>query len=161
MIQNVLEKPNMPKLTDEQHRFVEDMGQHMLGWGIPRNTGRIYAYLLLKEEPASLDEIAADLQVAKSSVSVGARQLVAFGMVRAIGERGSRRVLYEGLQSLEAIFAARSANAFELQSRLRQGAGASPPGPGRERLLEMADMLQEFIDHAPEVFRQLRERRRS
>jgi DNA-binding transcriptional regulator GbsR (MarR family) len=147
------------KLTDEQHRFIEDMGQHMVGWGIPRNTGRIYAYLLLQDSPASLDQIAADLEVAKSGASVGARQLVALGMVRAIGERGSRRVLYAGLHSLEAIFAARSSNAVDLQTRLRQGAEASPPGPSRDRLAEMADMLQEFIDHAPEVFRQLRERR--
>jgi hypothetical protein len=81
-------------------------------------------------------------------------------MVRAIGERGSRRVLYEGLYSLEAIFAARSANAVELQTRLRQGADAAPPGPGQDRLREMSEMLQEFIEQAPEVFRQLRERRR-
>jgi DNA-binding transcriptional regulator GbsR (MarR family) len=149
------------KLTEDQHHFIEDMGQHMVGWGIPRNTGRIYAYLLLQDGPASLDQIAADLEVAKSGVSVGARQLVSFGMVRAIGERGSRRVLYAGLYSLEAIFAARSANAVDLQARLRQGAEASPPGSSRERLEEMAEMLQEFIEHAPEVFRQLRERRRA
>ena len=150
----------MQKLTAEQQHFIEDMGQHMVGWGIPRNTGRIYAYLLLHDGPASLDQIAADLEVAKSGASVGARQLVAFGMVRAIGERGTRRVLYAGLYSLEAIFAARSANAAELRTRLRQGAEASPPGPSRDRLEEMADMLQEFIDLAPEVIRQLRERRR-
>ena len=151
----------MPKLTDEQHRFVEDMGQHMVGWGIPRNTGRIYAYLLLQDGPASLDQIAADLEVGKSSVSVGARQLVAFGMVRAIGERGSRRVLYDALYTVEAIFAARTANAVELLARLRQGADASLAGSNRQRLREMAEMLQEFIDHAPEVFRQMRERRRA
>jgi DNA-binding transcriptional regulator GbsR (MarR family) len=137
------------------------MGQHMVGWGIPRNTGRIYAYLLLQDGPASLDQIAVDLEVAKSGASVGARQLVALGMVRAIGERGSRRVLYAALYTLEAIFAARSANAVELRTRLRQGAEASPPGTSRDQLGEMADMLQEFIDLAPEVFRQLRERRRA
>ena len=151
----------MPKLTDKQHRFVEDMGQHMVGWGIPRNTGRIYAYLLLQDGPASLDQIAADLEVGKSSVSVGARQLVAFGMVRAIGERGSRRVLYDALYTVEAIFAARTANAVELLARLRQGADASLAGSNHQRLREMAEMLQEFIDHAPEVFRQMRERRRA
>jgi len=149
------------KLTEEQHHFIEDMGQHMVSWGIPRNTGRIYAYLLLQDGPASLDQIATDLEVAKSGASVGARQLVAFGMVRAVGERGTRRVLYAGLYSLEAIFAARSANVVELQTRLRQGADSTPPGASRQRLGEMADMLQEFIDHAPEVFRQLRERRRA
>lgn len=150
----------MQKLTEEQHRFIEDMGQHMLGWGVARNTGRIYAYLLMREQPAGLDEIAEDLEVGKSSVSVGARQLVAFGLARAIGERGSRRVLYDGLYSVEAIFTARNAQAQDLLARLRQGARVAEAAESRERLAEMAEMLQEFIDHAPEVFRQLRERRR-
>lgn len=145
-------------MTDEQHRFVEDMGQHMLGWGLARNTGRIYGYLLLTERPASLDQISADLGVAKSSVSVGARQLVGFGLARAIGERGSRRVLYDGLYSVEAIFTARNAQAHDLLARLRQGAQVAESPESRRQLAEMAQMLQEFVDHAPEVFRQMRER---
>ncbi|TMC05716.1 MAG: hypothetical protein E6J41_21035 [Chloroflexi bacterium] len=148
-------------MTDEQHRFVEDMGQTMAGWGIARNTGRIYGYLLLGAAPASLDQIAGDLGVGKSSVSVGARQLVQLGLARANGERGSRRVLYEALHTLEAIFAARNAQAYDLLARFRQGARASTSDQGRERLQELAEILQEFIDHAPEVFRQLRERRRA
>jgi len=156
---NVLKKLNVPKMTNEQHRFVEDMGQTMLGWGIARNTGRIYGYLLLWAEPASLTQIADDLGVGKSSASVGARQLVSLGLARSIGERGSRRVYYEALHTLEAIFAARNAQAYDLLARFRQGALASPTDRGRERLRELAEMLEEFIDHAPEVFRQLRERR--
>jgi len=157
----VLEKLNVQKMTDEQHRFVEDMGQHMVGWGLARNTGRIWAYLLLRQAPSSLDRIAADLEVGKSSASVGTRQLVALGLARAIGERGSRRLLYDGLYSLEAIFAARNAQARDLLARFRQGARVAPHGPGRDRLEEISDMLQEFIEHAPEVFQRLRERRRS
>src|SRR5215467_9408426 len=146
---NVLKKLNVPKMTNEQHRFVEDMGQTMLGWGIARNTGRIYGYLLLWAEPASLTQIADDLGVGKSSASVGARQLVSLGLARSIGERGSRRVYYEALHTLEAIFAARNAQAYDLLARFRQGALASPTDRGRERLQELAEMPQEFIDHAP------------
>jgi DNA-binding transcriptional regulator GbsR (MarR family) len=148
-------------MADEQHTFIEDMGQHMVGWGIPRSTGRIYAYLLLQEQPASLDQIAAGLGVGKSGVSVGTRQLVQLGMVRGIGERGSRRLLYDALYSLESIFAARNAQATDLLARLRQAARVSPPGPRRERLEEMVDMLRAFLEEAPEIMRQLRDGRRT
>jgi DNA-binding transcriptional regulator GbsR (MarR family) len=148
-------------LTDEQHRFVEDMGHNMVGWGLPRNTGRIWAYLLLRGEPAGLDEISAGIEVGKSSVSVGTRQLVQFGLARPIGERGSRRLLYEALYSLDTIFAARQAQLVDFLAKLRQGARSLPNGDGRERMEEMAETVQEFVDEVPEVFRQLRERRRA
>jgi DNA-binding transcriptional regulator GbsR (MarR family) len=147
-------------MTDEQHAFIEDMGQHMAGWGQPRNTGRIYAYLLLQGGPAGLDQIASDLGVGKSGVSVGTRQLVQIGLARGIGERGSRRLLYEALYSVEAIMAARNSQARDLLSLLEQASRLSPDGPGRRELHDMAGMLQDFMDRAPEVFRQMREQRR-
>ena len=95
-------------MTAAQVAFIEDMGQLMVGWGMPRNHGRIYAYLLLRREPASLDDIAADLSIAKSGASVASRQLAQLGLARAIGQPGSRRILYEALYNLESIFAART-----------------------------------------------------
>ncbi len=147
-------------LTTDQHAFVEDMGQLMTGWGIARNTGRIWGYLLLHQGPASLDQIAADLEIAKSGVSVATRQLVQFGLARGIGERGSRRLLYEALADLEGIFAARNTGVIALRQALRQGAAAAPSGAGRERLSAMAEMVQEFVDMVPTLLRQLRERRK-
>ena len=77
--------------------FIEDMDVPLVGWGIPRTTGRIYAYLLLQREPATSDDIAAVLSVAKS----GASRRCAFahsGLARVAGlEPGSRRVHYEAL----------------------------------------------------------------
>lgn len=39
-------------LSAAQRRYIEGMGQAMAGWGLPRTTGRIYAYLLLRADPA-------------------------------------------------------------------------------------------------------------
>ena len=99
--------------------------------------------------------------MAKSGASVAVRQLVALGLARSRSQPGSRRVLFEALYSLEAIFAARNSQAMELLARLRQGALVAPAGPVRRQLHEMADMLQDFMALAPEVLRQLRERERS
>ena len=56
-------------------QFIEDLGHTMVAWGLTRTTGRIYAYLLLRSAPASLDEMAEELDIAKSGASVAARQL--------------------------------------------------------------------------------------
>src|ERR1700687_3770665 len=97
----------------------------MVGWNLPRTTGRVWAYLLLRGEPAVLDDITRDLDVAKSGASVGARQLVAFGLARSTGERGSRGVLFAALDRLDAMFAARSESARALQRLLHEGARAA------------------------------------
>jgi DNA-binding transcriptional regulator GbsR (MarR family) len=137
------------------------MGQHMTGWGVPRSTGRIYGYLLTSSEPVSLDRIAAELGIAKSGVSVATRQLVGFGLARSLGERGSRRLLYEALVSVEAILAARNAQTGDLLDRLHQGARAAPPGPARARLEEMADLMQELTEEIPRLLERIRQRRRT
>jgi DNA-binding transcriptional regulator GbsR (MarR family) len=146
-------------MDTEQHAFVEDMGQLMAGWAIPRNTGRIWGYLLLQSGPAGLDQIAGDLEMAKSGVSVATRQLVQLGLARGIRERGSRRLLYEALYDLQGIFAARNAGVIALHQALHRGAEAAPEGAGRKRLARMGDMLQEFVDMAPTLLRQLAEMR--
>src|SRR3981081_2689239 len=107
-------KQNKARLTAAQHDFVDHMGQQMVGWNLPRTTGRVWAYLLMRGAPAVLDDIARDLDVAKSGASVGARQLIAFGLARSTGERGSRRVLFSAIDSLDAMFAARSESAHVL-----------------------------------------------
>jgi DNA-binding transcriptional regulator GbsR (MarR family) len=157
----VLQNQNVQHLSTDQQGFIDDMGQHMLGWGLPRNTGRIYGYLLLQPGPASLDQIAGAVGMAKSGVSLATRQLVQLGLARGIGERGSRRLLYEALPSLEAIFAARNAQALELMERLRQGARAAESGPRRVQLERLAETMREFIDLAPRVMREMRDRRQA
>jgi DNA-binding transcriptional regulator GbsR (MarR family) len=139
--------------------FIDDMGQLMAGWGIPRNTGRIYAYLLLQRELTTLDDIAADLGIAKSGASVASRQLAQLGLARAVGQPGSRRVLYEALYSIESIIAARTAQMNELVARLRQGARVAPGGQGRQRLQAMADWCEEWTMQFPIVMRRLEKRR--
>jgi DNA-binding transcriptional regulator GbsR (MarR family) len=146
-------------MSEAQMVFIEDMGQLMVGWGIPRNTGRIYAYLLLQRAPATLDDIATDLSIAKSGASVASRQLAHLGLARVVGQPGSRRVLYEALYNLESIFAARAAQMNELVVRLRQGARVASGVPGRQRLQAMADWCEEMINQYPLLLRRLEKRR--
>ena len=146
-------------MNQAQMTFIDDMGQLMAGWGIPRTTGRIYAYLLLQREPAILDDIAADLSIAKSGASVASRQLAQLGLARVVGQPGSRRVLYEALYNIESIIAARTAQMNDLIVRLRQGARVAPGGQGRQRLQNMADWCEAWVQQFPIVMRRLEKRR--
>lgn len=133
----------------------------MMGWGVPRNTGRVYAYLLIQPEPVGLDQIAADIGAAKSGVSVATRQLVGFGLARVIADRGSRRLRYVALVSTQAIIGARSPGADELLDRLRQGAAVAPPGPRRDSLVAMAETLQELTGELPRLVKKIEARRKA
>lgn len=135
------------------------MGQHMVGWALPRNTGRVYAYLLIQKDPASLSKIAEDLGIAKSGVSVATRQLVGFGMARTIAARGSRQLSYEALVSLEAILAARSPGANDLAKMLREGAAVAPAGPRRFTLSQLAAMIQDITDELPALIGRIKQKR--
>ncbi|MCE7797641.1 transcriptional regulator [Sphingobium sufflavum] len=81
-------------LTPAQRHFIEELAVLLVPWGMPITAARLYGYLQLKEEPVSLDEIVAELEVSKSHVSTAARMLESYGNVRRLGERGTKRVLY-------------------------------------------------------------------
>jgi DNA-binding transcriptional regulator GbsR (MarR family) len=160
-IQNILNLDNgwRDVMTAAQMAFIDDMGQLMVGWGIARNTGRIYAYLLLQRDPASLDDMVEALEIAKSGASIASRQLVQIGLTRAVGEPGSRRVRYEALSTIESIVTARNKPLQDLLVRLRQGVRAMPAGPSRQRLQSMADICEMFAEEMPLLARRLERRR--
>ena len=146
-------------MNKQQQRFVEDMGQLMVGWGLPRTTGRVYAYLLLRSDPASLDEIAADLQVAKSGASVATRQLIGFGMARTFGEGGTRRLRYDALYDLDAIIAARTAQTLAFFDRLHEGAKVASAPSVRRKITAMTGALEGLFAEAPALVRRTKKRR--
>lgn len=82
------------RLTEDQSRFIDELAALVAPWGMSMTAARLYAYLQLRTEPASLDEIAADLEVSKSNASTAARLLEEVGNARRLGVRGSKRVCY-------------------------------------------------------------------
>ncbi|MFC0206124.1 GbsR/MarR family transcriptional regulator [Novosphingobium soli] len=111
--------PNI-KLSEQDEAFLDAMAMLMAPWGWPRPVGRIYAYLLLRAQPATLDEIAAALGMSKSNASVAARTLEHCGNARRQGEPGSRRIYYSVPDDFSGPFAAK-AELLERQVRLFAG----------------------------------------
>lgn len=79
----------------EQRTFVERMGQSAETDGMSPIAGRLFALLLLSDEPCSLDDLAAALEVSKASVSTDARRLLDRGIVERVTRPGDRRDYYE------------------------------------------------------------------
>ena len=80
--------------TEEEQRFVEQMG---LAWeqeGVPRIAGRIFGFLLLQTHPCSLEDMASALGVSKASISTDARCLERLGIVQRLSRPGDRRDFY-------------------------------------------------------------------
>ena len=131
----------------------------MVGWGLPRTTGRVYAYLLLRPDPATLDQIADDLTVAKSGASVATRQLIQFGMARSFGEGRTRRLQYDALYDLEAIVAARTAQTLAFFERLHEGAKVASTPSVKRKIAAMTGALEGLFAQAPALARRSRKRR--
>lgn len=87
---------NMSKtfLSEDQLRFIDDLAALLTAWSMPANAARLYGYLQLMNEPASLDDIARDLEISKSNACTAARMLEQYDNARKLGERGTKRVFY-------------------------------------------------------------------
>jgi len=76
--------------------FVDGMGAAAATSGVLNQLqGRIFALLYLQQQPTSLDEIAAELELSKSNVSVHLPGLVEWHLVRRVPVKGSRKDHYE------------------------------------------------------------------
>ena len=65
-------------------QFTDRMGLLFEAEGQPPIAGRIFGYLLLSDDPCSLDQLAGALRVSKASVSTNARMLAEKGMLERV-----------------------------------------------------------------------------
>jgi predicted transcriptional regulator len=131
-------KTNAKRAAAQRH-FVEDIARLLAPWGLPQTAARLYGHLLLAAEPLSLDRIAADLDISKSTASVSARLLEMSRLAQRHAQRGSRRVLFEASDDLEGMVTEQTRLMQALARLLKAGARDAAPGPVRDRLELMAE----------------------
>ncbi|MBB4857295.1 DNA-binding transcriptional regulator GbsR (MarR family) [Novosphingobium chloroacetimidivorans] len=125
-------------LSAEDERFLDDIALLMAPWGWARPVGRIYAYLLLRAGPATLDEIAADLGMSKSNASVAARTLEHCGNARRHSEPGSKRIYYAVPDSHGGSFIERAALLGRLETLFERQTERDLPAPVMARFDTLA-----------------------
>lgn len=81
-------------------RLVEAGGRTSQDLGLSRILGQVLVYLYLIEGECSLDQIGEDLGLSKAAVSVAARQLESFGLVRRVWKSGDRKNYYRTAENI-------------------------------------------------------------
>jgi DNA-binding transcriptional regulator GbsR (MarR family) len=74
--------------------FTNRMGLLFEAEGQPHIAGRIFGYLMVSDDPRSLDQLAASLGVSKASVSTNARRLADQGVLERVCRPGDRHDYY-------------------------------------------------------------------
>jgi DNA-binding transcriptional regulator GbsR (MarR family) len=131
-----------PSADDD--RFIAAMGSMMERWGLPQATGRLYGYLLLSNEPVDLDTMVRDLGSSKSGLSVAARQLESWFLIRRIPSPGSRRVCFEVDGDTDQLLRVNSVQLQRFSDTLRQGA-ATATGRASSRLDELSQLFEVYV----------------
>ena len=73
-------------------------------WGINRTVGQIYALLFVTEQQLHADDIGEQLGISRSNVSMGLKELQAWGLVRLSRIPGDRREYFSSLGDVWEIF---------------------------------------------------------
>jgi DNA-binding transcriptional regulator GbsR (MarR family) len=99
-------------------RFVVHWGEMGTVWGVNRSVAQIHALLYLCDKPLTADDIAAQLAMARSNVSVSLRELLGWSLIRRVQAMGDRRDYYEA-----------EADMFEMVRRIALGRKAREIDP--------------------------------
>jgi len=90
-----LSEQQKSRIDKARHRVIDSIGKNMDLYGITLSVGHLYGHIYFKEHPVTLDEMAAEIGMSKTSVSTGMRMLTDLKMVHKVWSKGSRKDLYE------------------------------------------------------------------
>ena len=147
------------KVDDARLRIADGFGHQWARYGLALTVGRVFGLLLASDEPLSLDDIAAQLNVSKSGASLAARELERSGIVRRLGTAGSRRVLYEATNEMETSFDATFARIRHSLTLLERSEPLLSAGPGLDRLRVMRELHEFWLKEIDGVKERWRRRR--
>src|SRR5437867_608507 len=146
-------------LDRAQRRFVDDFGQCFARSGLTLTFGRVFGLLLMSDDPLSLDDLAGQLGVSKSGISVATRDLERLGLAHRLGTPGSRRVRYEANDDCEPLFEAQFARVRQQFSTLRRADGLLAPGAAKRRLHELLALHDFWLQESTGILARWRQRR--
>jgi DNA-binding transcriptional regulator GbsR (MarR family) len=126
-------------LSAEQIRFIDDLAAFLATWNMPGNAARLYGYLLLMNEPVSLDDIARDLEISRSYAHAAAKLLESHGNARRLAARGTKRAFYIVDDDLGAMLRRQSRTFGRMAELISVSGDDVAEGPARDRLKRVGD----------------------
>jgi DNA-binding transcriptional regulator GbsR (MarR family) len=129
---------------------MDEVASLMAPWGWSRHVARIFAYLLIRERPATLDDISEHLGIAKSIASVAARELEKFGNARRHSQPGTKQLLYSAPEKRWGPFLDQAATIGILTALVERQSFDSTAVT--QRLSNMAAFLRAMREAMEEVY---------
>ncbi len=91
------------KLNKAKQKFIIAWGNLGPNWGINRIMAQIHAFLLVSNEPVSMESISENLHVSAGSVSTNMRALIRWGLVERKFVPNERKAQYFAEKDMDAI----------------------------------------------------------
>ncbi len=84
--------------------FIRRWGEMAARWGVSRTMAEIHALLYLAREPLCTDDVMDRLAVSRGSASVNLRELVNWGLIYRVHQRGDRKEYFEAEKDVWQMF---------------------------------------------------------
>jgi len=92
------------QLSPPVEKFIVHWGEMGERWGVNRTVAQIHALLYIAPEPLNAEQVSQTLSLARSTVSVGLRELLNWGIIRAVHKLGDRTDYYETIADIWEMF---------------------------------------------------------
>lgn len=138
-------------MTPDLENIVVHFGEMGSRWGFNRTVGQMLALIVLSDKPLSADDIAASLKVSRGNVSMAAKELHAWHLVRTHREPGDRKDYLVAAGSIwelaQQVLTERKKREMDptlslLRSQLLNSNEDEPPSHARQQLQEIHDLLE-------------------
>lgn len=87
-------------LTPAMQSFILHWGEMGARWGVNRSVAQIHALLHIAPEPLTAEDIAETLNLARSNVSTGLKELQGYKLIRISRQLGDRRDHFTSIQDM-------------------------------------------------------------
>lgn len=85
------------QLTPSMQDFILHWGDMGSKWGLNRSVSQIYALLHISPRPLTAEEMAETLNLARSNISTGLKELQTWQLIRTMRQLGDRREYYTSI----------------------------------------------------------------
>ena len=149
-------------LTPAMQNFILHWGDMGAKWGTNRSVAQIHALLHISPDPLNAEEICELLNLARSNVSNGLKELQAMGLVKSQRNLGDRRDHFTSIRDMfdlvnEVVKARREKEYLPTLAALRnvqaEAATDTTPPEVQKRIEETLTTMQMFDDWYTEVSR--------
>jgi DNA-binding transcriptional regulator GbsR (MarR family) len=151
----------MKELTPTVQKFIIHWGEMGERWGINRTVAQIQALLYISPEPLNAEEISQTLSVARSTVSVGLRELHYWGILNVVHRLGDRTDYFELIGDVWEMFRLIADRRFQNEvdptvAMLREAVSQPDTSSENSHSMKKLNELHDVLETASRIYNEFR-----